>query len=195
MSTAMAALMIGPVTAFAHNGIEHVLGTVTAVSSASITVETLKHTSVTVMVDGKTIFTHKDEKASLKELKAGERVAINAKETAAKALVALTVKWGAASASASNHEEKTWSGQISDGMCGADHSAMAEAGKPVVAHDCTLVCVKGGSKFVFVSGGKVYNIANQGFGELAKLAGRNVALSGELGSDGKTLSVSKLIAQ
>jgi hypothetical protein len=191
----MAALMIGSVTAFAHNGIEHVLGTETAVSSTSITVETLKHTSVTVMVDGKTIFTHKDEKALPKDLKAGERVAINAKETAAKTSVALTVKWGAASASASNHEERKWSGQISDGMCGADRSAMAEAGKPVVAHDCTLVCVKGRLEVCFRRGGKVYNIANQGFGELAKLAGRNVALSGELGSDGKTLSVSKVTAQ
>ena len=55
---------------------------------------------------------------------------------------------------------QTWTGQISDNMCGADHGAMAQQGKKPDPHECTLTCVKGGGKFVFVSNGTVYNIAN-----------------------------------
>ena len=102
---ALAAFLMASTIAFAHNGIEHILGTVTAVTDNSITVETLKHASVTVLVDAKTVFTHKSDKGLLKELKAGERVAINAKENSDKKLVALTVKWGATGAMPSSHTE------------------------------------------------------------------------------------------
>ena len=71
---AMAALMIGSAIAFAHNGVEHVMGTVTAVTDNSITVDTVKHKTVTVMVNPSTTFSHKDQKASLKDLKVGDRV-------------------------------------------------------------------------------------------------------------------------
>jgi hypothetical protein len=94
---AMAALMIGSAIAFAHNGVEHVMGTVTAVTDTSITVDTLKHTAVTVMVNASTTFNHKDSKASLKDLKVGERVVINAKQGADKKLEGISVKWGASS--------------------------------------------------------------------------------------------------
>lgn len=96
---AMAALMIGSVTAFAHNGVEHIMGTVKAVTETSITVETVKHTAVMVAVDPSTTFSNKDAKASLKDLKVGERVVINAKEGADKKLQGISVKWGAGSTS------------------------------------------------------------------------------------------------
>lgn len=96
---AMAALMIGSVTAFAHNGVEHIMGTVTAVTDTSITVDTVKHTAVTVAVDPATTFSNKDVKTSLKDLKVGERVVINAKEGADKKLQGISVKWGAGSTS------------------------------------------------------------------------------------------------
>jgi hypothetical protein len=86
---------------------------------------------------------------------------------------------------------QSWTGQISDEMCGADHSGMNQNGK-VSAHDCTLACVKGGSKFAFVSGGKVYAIQNQDLPDLTKHAGHNVKITGDLGSDGKTITVSKV---
>ncbi len=92
---AMAALMMGSAIAFAHNGVEHVMGTVTAVSHTSITVDTVKHKSVTVKVDPSTTFTNKDAKASFKDLKVGDRVVINAKEIADEKLQAVSVKWGA----------------------------------------------------------------------------------------------------
>ena len=94
---AMAALMIGPSIAFAHNGVEHVLGTVAAVTDTSITVDTTQHKSVTVTVDVATTFTNKNAKASVKDLKVGDRVSINAKETAGEKLQAVSVKWGASS--------------------------------------------------------------------------------------------------
>jgi hypothetical protein len=88
--------------------------------------------------------------------------------------------------------DQTWTGQISDDMCGADHSAMAQQGKKLDPHECTLVCVKGGGKFVLVSEGKVFSIANQDFADLTKHAGHTVKVTGSLGSDGKTITVSKL---
>ena len=102
---AMSALLIGSAVAFAHNGIEHVMGTVTAVTDTSITVDTVKHTAVTVMVDPSTTFSHKDTKASLKDLKVGDRVVINAKEGTDKKLQVISVKWGASSNAASSHAD------------------------------------------------------------------------------------------
>ena len=95
---ALAALVVGSAIAYAHNGIEHVLGTVTAVTDSAITVETVKHTSVTVMVDPTTNFRRRGEKALLKDLMKGERVAIDAKENKDENLIAVTVKWGGTSA-------------------------------------------------------------------------------------------------
>ena len=74
------------------------MGTVTAVSGTSITVDTTKHKSVTVKVDSATTFTNKAAKASVKELKVGDRVVIDAKEIADEKLQAVSVKWGASSA-------------------------------------------------------------------------------------------------
>ena len=81
--------------AFGHNGVEHVMGTVTAISANSITVET-QHGVTTVLLDNSTKFTNKGAAASLKDLKVGERVVIDAKPDAAKKLVGVTVRWGAA---------------------------------------------------------------------------------------------------
>jgi len=102
---AVVALMLGPAIAFAHNGIEHVMGTVTAVTDTSITVDTVKHTSVTVLLDPSTTFTNNDSPASLKDLKVGQRVVINAKENADKKLVGVRVKWGANSTAHGDHPE------------------------------------------------------------------------------------------
>src|SRR6267154_6172983 len=87
---AVFALMLGSVIAFAHNGIEHVMGTVTAVTDTSTTVDTVKHTPVTVLIDASTTFSNNDALASLKDLKVGQRVVINAKENADKKLVGVS---------------------------------------------------------------------------------------------------------
>jgi hypothetical protein len=85
-------------TAFAHNGVEHVLGTVKALGANSITVETTKHETSTVSVDRGTTFSHKGTAATLAELKGGDRVAIDGKDGEDKKLHAIAVKWGATTA-------------------------------------------------------------------------------------------------
>lgn len=81
-------------------------------------------------------------------------------------------------------------GQISDSTCGKSHSAMGEMGnKPA---KCTLACVKAGAKYVFVRGDTVYVVSNQNFASLAANAGASVELTGEVGEDGKTITVTKV---
>ena len=85
----------------------------------------------------------------------------------------------------------TWTGQISDSSCGASHAKML--GKMKTSRECTLSCVKGGSKYVFVSGGSVYQIDNQSFADLEKRAGQMVELSGDMKGD--IITVSKIKRQ
>lgn len=88
-------------------------------------------------------------------------------------------------------EEKTWKGKISDSMCGRSHkSAMEHAGKKMDDHDCVLACVEKGAKYVFVAGGKIYNIENQDLADLKVHAGHSVKLTGEMTGD--TIKVSKI---
>lgn len=77
---------------------------------------------------------------------------------------------------------QTWTGRISASMCGTAH----------MNNTCIQNCIKAGAKYVFVSKGKVREIRNQDFGDLEKHAGHNVKLTGDLGSDGKTITVTKV---
>ena len=94
--TVVLALILGPAIVYAHNGVEHVMGTVTAVTDSSITVDTVKHTSVTVLIDASTKYTKNDAKITRQDVKAGDRVVIDAKENSDKKLVGVAVKLGAA---------------------------------------------------------------------------------------------------
>ena len=102
---AVLALCLGSVIAFAHNGVEHVMGTITAMTANSITVDTAKHTAVTVLVDASTKYSHNGAEASMKHLKVGDRVVIDAKENADKKLVGMTVKWGANTPGKTDHTD------------------------------------------------------------------------------------------
>jgi len=88
----------------------------------------------------------------------------------------------------------TMTGTISDSMCGASHAKMMEMHKDakMTDKDCALGCVKGGAKFVFVSVGKVYTIANQNLAGLNKYAGQEVTVTGDV--SGESISVSKIAA-
>jgi hypothetical protein len=88
--------------------------------------------------------------------------------------------------------QQAWTGEISDSMCGASHQAMAKSGQKVNPRDCTLECVKAGNKYVLVSKGQVFGIANQDLPDLQKHAGHKVQLTGDLGSDNKTITVAKI---
>ena len=85
---------------------------------------------------------------------------------------------------------QTMTGQISDSTCGKSHSAMGEMGNDPAK--CTLACVKGGAKYVFVSGETVYAINNQTFAGLAANAGAIVQMTGNVERDGKTITVTKV---
>ena len=85
--------------------------------------------------------------------------------------------------------DKTWNGTISDNMCGMKHPGGEHDGKKMTDADCTKACVEGhGAKYVFVSGGKTYKIANQDFAGLKDHAGHKVVLSGEMKDDSVTVS-------
>ena len=95
ISVLMAILVITAV-AFAHGDEQHVLGTVTAVSEKSITVETMDKHKVTVSVVAETTFTAGTAAATLKEIKVGDRVVIHARNQG-QHLQADTVRIGSAS--------------------------------------------------------------------------------------------------
>ncbi len=82
--------------------------------------------------------------------------------------------------------DQTWTGTISDKMCGADHKEMA--GK-MSDRDCTLACTKGGAPYALVVAGKVYQLAGHD-DDLKTHAGHTVNLTGELKGD--TIKVSKV---
>ncbi len=95
--------------------------------------------------------------------------------------------------------DQTWTGQISDSVCGPSHAQMIERKNKELQttsaapdRDCTLACLKDKAKYVFVVDGKVYKIANQNFGSLQTRAGQTVRLSGDLQND--TITVSKIAA-
>jgi hypothetical protein len=79
--------------------------------------------------------------------------------------------------------DQSWTGVISDSMCGASHGSTP-------AKQCTLGCVKKGAKYVVVVGDKVYSISNQDNPGLAKYAGDNVKVTGSI--DGDTITVKKI---
>ena len=86
--------------------------------------------------------------------------------------------------------DQTWNGQISDSMCGASHAGMTSSHPGMTDRDCTQACIKGGGKYVFVSDGKVFKIANQDSPLLAMHAGHTVILTGDMKGD--TVTVSKI---
>ena len=96
-------------------------------------------------------------------------------------------------ASFTSADEMTWTGQISDSMCGGSHAKMmaSHTGTKMTAHDCTNACVKAGAKYVFISKGKTYNIANQEDADLQVHAGHTVRLTGSM--DGDTITVTKIV--
>ena len=82
--------------------------------------------------------------------------------------------------------EQTWTGSISDKMCGADHKKM---GGKMSDRDCTLACAKGGAPYVLVVDGKVFQLTGHN-DDLKTHAGHTVNLTGELKGD--TIKVSKV---
>jgi hypothetical protein len=96
--------------------------------------------------------------------------------------VAASVLWVAAPAA------ETWKGTLSDAMCAAKHSAEKQGENAKKHQDCVEKCIKGGGEYVFVTGEKVFKIANQSFADLKAHGGHEVNLTGELNGDSITVS-------
>jgi hypothetical protein len=106
--------------------------------------------------------------------------------------------WMAAGAPVVRGAEQTWTGTISDSLCGMSHDAMRKNGQKITDRECTVACVNyqtpGAPKFVFVTGGKVYPIKNQAFGGLGRRSGAPIVLTGDLDSTGE-ITITKIEEQ
>jgi hypothetical protein len=94
------------------------------------------------------------------------------------------------SAAAAFAADQTFTGTIGDSKCGPSHKAMTEHNKDLTDRACTEACVKGGAKYIFSSGGKVYTLENQNDPALAMYAGERVTVTGEV--RGNTIAASKI---
>src|SRR5215472_17905513 len=91
--------------------------------------------------------------------------------------------------------DQTVTGVITDSMCKSNHAMMQKGPNKMNDHDCTVACVKMmGQKYVLAAGDKVYQIANQKFAGLETNAGSTVAATGQVSADGKSITLTKLMA-
>jgi hypothetical protein len=81
--------------------------------------------------------------------------------------------------------DKTFTGTITDSMCGKDHAAMRMG----TDAKCTVACVKAGAKYALYDGKKAYTLSDQTAPE--KFAGQKVTVTGLLDQAG-TLQVTKI---
>jgi hypothetical protein len=84
---------------------------------------------------------------------------------------------------------QTFTGKVSDAMCGAKHM---EGGDPAA---CVRACVQKGAKYALVVGDKVYTLDTsdqKNLDELNKLAWQNARVTGT--ADGDTIAVKSVTA-
>ena len=81
----------------------------------------------------------------------------------------------------------TFTGQVSDAMCGAKHMMAGNPG------ECTRACIGKGSKYALVVGDRVYTLETKNktaLDSLNKLAGEQATVTGKL--NGETIEVSSV---
>lgn len=106
-----------------------------------------------------------------------------AKKLTAALAVAVLCGFGLVSLAAA--ASQSFTGEVSDSMCGAKH---AMAGDKAA---CTRACVKKGSSYALVVGDKVYTLKSDdkaALAQLDKLAGEQAKVTGT--ADGDTITVS-----
>ncbi len=81
---------------------------------------------------------------------------------------------------------QTFTGLVTDAMCGKDHAMMGV--KPDAK--CVTECVKSGSKYALIVGDNVYELSDQKTPE--KFAAQKVKVTGTL--DGKVIQVQSIAA-
>jgi len=87
------ALMVS--SAYAHNGMEHIMGTVASITDSSITVTTTDGKTQTVTATADTKYSKMDAAIALKDIKVGDHVVIHATKKDNK-MIAATVQVGTA---------------------------------------------------------------------------------------------------
>lgn len=85
-------------------------------------------------------------------------------------------------AAAQPPKAKSWSGVVTDSMCGAKHMMSNAA-------DCTRACVKQGSSYALLVGDKVYTLKGHE-AEVDKLAGQKATVTGSM--SGTTIQVASV---
>jgi len=104
-------------------------------------------------------------------------------------LVLGAVSFAPLSGTTTNAQEKSFVGYISDSHCGLKHMKGMGDDK-----SCTLMCVKGGSKFVLADRGhrRVYRLDQFGQDKARDFAGQKVKVTGRM--VGKTIRVTTIEA-
>jgi hypothetical protein len=97
-----------------------------------------------------------------------------------------TVFLGTALALAAAAPKQTFTGVITDTMCGADHKAMHVTPES----KCVRECVKAGAKYALLAGGKVYTLSDQKTPE--KYAAQKVNVTGTLDAKTGTIAVESI---
>ena len=91
-----------------------------------------------------------------------------------------------AGAIAAGAASQTFTGVITDSMCGKDHAMM----KVTPDSKCVLECVKSGSKYALYDGKNVYVLSDQKTPE--KFAGKKVIVTGSLDAKTNTIQVDSI---
>lgn len=86
-------------------------------------------------------------------------------------------------------KDTTFTGKISDSMCGLTHMMPNTSDK-----DCTIACIKEGATYVLADQANktVYNLDDQK--KAAAFPGASVVITGTLEKDGKTIHVTSIEA-
>jgi len=84
--------------------------------------------------------------------------------------------------------DRTFTGTITDTMCGASHKGMNMGTDP----QCVIECVKGGDKYALWDGNAVYVLSDQK--AAAPFAAKKVTVKGALDKSGKTIQMTSITA-
>jgi hypothetical protein len=84
---------------------------------------------------------------------------------------------------------ETFTGVVTDTMCGAKHAMMRDAPDD----KCIRMCVRGSSEYALFDGQNVYKLSDQK--APAKFAAQKVKVTGTLDARTKTIKVSRMEAQ
>ena len=109
-----------------------------------------------------------------------------------KAFAGLTIVLACAAVTSTAQSSQTFTGTLSDSVCGASHQAKASAGR-VTDRECVFACIDKLAKYVLVDEhDQVVAISNQDAAGLPLYAGRRVRITGE--RKGDAIVVSKVEA-